>query len=681
MTRRLSRLALSAALGAAAVFAFAGSADAATLSVSCGDTAGLVSAITSANSTTDADTIDVTGAPCANGFVLTSAASPAAGNDTGLPTVVSPLTIQGHGATIQRAQNAPAFRMVFANGAPLDLRDLTIAFGKLTGTNFVGAGVAGLNSTLSLDNVLLYANQSAAGGGGGLYAQGGSASVERSTFEFNIASSGAGIYDVASPIAVRHSLLFENVATNANHNASTGGALITGAPATFQNDTLALNAANNGIGGIAVANSGTRQGTATIDSATFADNGNNTTAGTPPGGAIFTCAAACGGSAAAPVVHLHSSIVTDTDSTAAAVLKPCDSDFGGSIVDDGGNLEWPGSTCPAAARADPELATIALNGGPTYNYRLLPGSPATDLGAGACPADDQRGKARPGGDGCDAGSFETHPPQTTATGDSGPRPAPQVTFSSDRADAGFECRVDGGAWSACTSPFTLTGVPDGTHSVDVRANAIDPTATTNTDNATYADPSPAQVSVTVDATPPVVTIGSVPSPTTDSTPDVPFTVDDPTATTTCQVDSGVETACASPFTPPVLPDGPHTITVRATDPAGNTGSAQVSVYVAANPPDTAITAGPSGTVLGTKPTYSATFQFSATPAYGATFECQLDAAPWAACTSPTSATVAPGAHTFNVRAIGPAGLVDPSPASRSFTYKKCTLLVGTLCIL
>src|SRR5207247_1059186 len=99
-----------------------------------------------------------------------------------------------------------------------------------------------------------------------------------------------------------------------------------------------------------------------------------------PGGALFTCAAACGGTASGPTIAAHDTIVTDTDSTATPVVKPCDTHLGGSITGGTGSIEWPGTTCTAfAAHADPMLAAIALNGGPTSNYRLLPNSPAIDL--------------------------------------------------------------------------------------------------------------------------------------------------------------------------------------------------------------------------------------------------------------------------------------------------------------
>jgi hypothetical protein len=78
-------------------------------------------------------------------------------------------------------------------------------------------------------------------------------------------------------------------------------------------------------------------------------------------------------------------------------------------------------------------------------------------------------------------------------------------------------------------------------------------------------------------------------------------------------------------------------------------------------PDTFIDSGPEPATTQT----SATLSFHASTA-DATFECSLDGAPYADCTSPTTySAVGEGTHNFAVRAVD-ANRTDPSPATRSW---------------
>jgi len=86
------------------------------------------------------------------------------------------------------------------------------------------------------------------------------------------------------------------------------------------------------------------------------------------------------------------------------------------------------------------------------------------------------------------------------------------------------------------------------------------------------------------------------------------------------------------------------------------------------PPDTSITAGPSGLVNSG----STSISFASSEP-GSTFECRLDAGAWSDCASPTSySALDAGAHTFDVRATDAAGNTDASPASRSWTINAST---------
>ncbi|MSO41493.1 MAG: hypothetical protein EXQ70_06315 [Solirubrobacterales bacterium] len=113
--------------------------------------------------------------------------------------------------------------------------------------------------------------------------------------------------------------------------------------------------------------------------------------------------------------------------------------------------------------------------------------------------------------------------------------------------------------------------------------------------------------------------------------------------------------------------------------------------VNSTPPDTILDSNPGAFITDTTPTFS----FSSTPGGGSfecaiadginlvevdagefgssegdsSFECRLDAAAFAPCTSPKGFKVKIGRHSFQVRATDQAGNADASPASKSFTVK------------
>jgi hypothetical protein len=137
----------------------------------------------------------------------------------------------------------------------------------------------------------------------------------------------------------------------------------------------------------------------------------------------------------------------------------------------------------------------------------------------------------------------------------------------------------------------------------------------------------------------------------------------------CQLDGSGFAPCESPKTYTNLPAGSHTFDVRAVDPSGNVDETPqsytwtVPVPADTDPPETTIDSGPTGTTQST----SATITFSADEA-GSTFECALDAAAFAPCSAPVELTSLPvGSRTFRVRATDPAGNLDDSPASRTWT--------------
>jgi hypothetical protein len=90
---------------------------------------------------------------------------------------------------------------------------------------------------------------------------------------------------------------------------------------------------------------------------------------------------------------------------------------------------------------------------------------------------------------------DAKPPDTTITvGPSGTVPPPNalVEFTSTEAGSSFTCRLDGGAFTPCTSPRLLTALGAGSHTFEVRAM----------DAVGNTDPSPARRTFTVAGTPP-----------------------------------------------------------------------------------------------------------------------------------------------------------------------------------
>jgi hypothetical protein len=228
------------------------------------------------------------------------------------------------------------------------------------------------------------------------------------------------------------------------------------------------------------------------------------------------------------------------------------------------------------------------------------------------------------------------------------------SFSATEA-ATFQCQIDGGALAACTSPKVYAGLAAGSHTFSVVA----------TDAVGNVDPTPASFTWTVDLTPPDTTITATPvNPTSVTSASFSFTSTE-AGTFQCQIDGGGFAACASPKTYSGLSSASHTFQVRAVDTAGNVDASPASFtwVIDTTPPDTTITAGPSGSTSQS----SATFSFTSTKS-GSSFQCRLDGGSLASCTSPVSySALADGSHTFTVVATDSLGNVDATPATRTWT--------------
>ena len=141
----------------------------------------------------------------------------------------------------------------------------------------------------------------------------------------------------------------------------------------------------------------------------------------------------------------------------------------------------------------------------------------------------------------------------------------------------------------------------------------------------------------------------------------------------CKLDGGAKTCAIQPdhsgsSTFPGLADGTHTFTISATNAVGNTGDVRTFSWTVDTIAPTASFDTSTGPGEGALQTISSeTFTFGSSEPTGATFQCSLDGAPFAACTSPDALTgLAAGQHAFSVRAIDAASNVS-APITRHWT--------------
>ncbi|MEI7889221.1 MAG: hypothetical protein WCI34_02820 [Actinomycetes bacterium] len=228
-----------------------------------------------------------------------------------------------------------------------------------------------------------------------------------------------------------------------------------------------------------------------------------------------------------------------------------------------------------------------------------------------------------------------------------------LTFSAE-AGATFQCSINSGAYSACTTPYSRTGITDGSFTIAVQAkDAAGNVSTATTKNWTVDTVAPAAPSIT-----------SGPSGTVSrTTASIAFT-GEASATFTCSVDGGAYTSCSSPLALSDLAVGSHTVGIRATDLAGNTGPAVTRNWtIDSSAPAPTITSAPAAKVR------VATASIAFTGLTDGTFQCSLDEASWTACTSPkTLSGIADGDHSFAVRVTDAMGQVSSS-ATASWSVK------------
>lgn len=198
---------------------------------------------------------------------------------------------------------------------------------------------------------------------------------------------------------------------------------------------------------------------------------------------------------------------------------------------------------------------------------------------------------------------DTTAPETTIdlgpTGDVSDTSA-TFTFSANETST-FQCQLDGGGFSSCTSPKTYNGLSEGVHTFDVKA----------TDTAGNPDLTPASRTWTVDTVPPTISDSVTPS-SPDGLSDWYVTL--PVVSYTCSPD----VICPSDFTFGEGTGLTHTETV--VDAAGNFASVTSGPFdIDATPPTI------TGDISPTSPDVSGWYNIS-TGAPTVTYTCSLDVA-------------------------------------------------------
>ena len=125
-------------------------------------------------------------------------------------------------------------------------------------------------------------------------------------------------------------------------------------------------------------------------------------------------------------------------------------------------------------------------------------------------------------------------------------------FSGSASAVAFECQLDGAAYAACISPWTLPDLSKGSHTFRVRA----------VDSSGNVDLTPAEFTWTVNASALDATITSSPANPTNSR-DASFTFTGTGNAFDCALDDGAFAPCSSPQNYSGLPYGDHTFQVRA----------------------------------------------------------------------------------------------------------------------
>ncbi len=313
------------------------------------------------------------------------------------------------GLTITGGDNTGGYSLSKGGGI-YNAENLTITSSTVTG-NIANLG-GGIYSTGDLD--IIYStinnNKAPSGSGGGIHSDGSTASLDisYSTISDNVASGGGGIYSYADSLLIEHS----TISGNMSGSGGGGGISSNDTTTTIRNSTISGNAV---YGSEADSGGGLLTGSTTTNilNTTITDNYANYGGGLAQRSGSGT-----------PTLNITSTIIsgnTVKDSLYyTSNYATRDVSFFSSVINSGGaNLIGNSDSSSVAAFdepsdqvnvADPGLAPLADNGGPTQTHALESDSLAIDAGSNPDGlSTDQRGSgfSRTLGTATDVGAFES----------------------------------------------------------------------------------------------------------------------------------------------------------------------------------------------------------------------------------------------------------------------------------
>ena len=329
------------------------------------------------------------------------------------------LVVNGEGPAATRTLTASGF--TFRGGRPCNELGGGDDGGNVGGGGLFVHGVAHLTDVIIEDNLTC-------GAGGGIHADkfDSALTLTRTVIRGNTALGGAGGLQSDFSLTMIDSTVSGNLA-----DRSPGGGLRLAGAATITGSTISNNVATVRGGGITSGDdttSGCCAATVVITNSTISGNVVHWwNSGTPQyfpgvGGGIH------GGRSRFTLRHVTvTANVAETNPNYGAVgrgggittgytnfLTLENSIVAGNVgaeecrLDDGTTYSTTGSFgCSLTGVQDPQLGSLAANGGLTKTHAVAVGNPAIDAGVtSVCSALDQRGEPRPSGAGCDIGAFE-----------------------------------------------------------------------------------------------------------------------------------------------------------------------------------------------------------------------------------------------------------------------------------